>query len=207
MRLKNAARETTPPRLPMGLRLPPGKPFTNQAGLRHRIRERLPPSSQGKPPTKPVMRRRNLSPPSNPPDTTMNIRPLLLFSYALLFPALAAGQSIDFPSPPSGQVLDSGGWLGAERKTRLENELNRHRTAHGLDVLVILWDRGFPPGLTMEELAHRVGERGLAKVTGSLSSTCPTHSSGPPRSSEARARTAMRRRKPALPFPTPSRAE
>ncbi len=28
----------------------------------------------------------------------------------------------------------------------------------GLDVLVILWDRGFPPGLTMEELAHRVGE-------------------------------------------------
>jgi len=88
----------------------------------------------------------------------MNIRPLLLFSYALLFPALAAGQSIDFPSPPSGQVLDSGSWLGAERKTRLEDELNRHRTAHGLDVLVILWDRGFPPGLTMEELARRVGE-------------------------------------------------
>ena len=88
----------------------------------------------------------------------MNLRTLLSFSLVLSFSPGVAGQSIDFPHPPPGQVLDTGGWLGDERKARLESELSRHRKSHGLDVLVILWDRGLPPETTLEELAERVGE-------------------------------------------------
>ena len=86
----------------------------------------------------------------------MNMR--FLTFLCLLLPEVVAGQTIDFPQPPEGQVLDTGGWLGEERKSRLEEELGRYRTSHDLDVLVVLWDRGLPPGTTLEDLARRVGE-------------------------------------------------
>ena len=86
----------------------------------------------------------------------MNLR--LLSFLCLLLPELATGQAIDFPGPPDGQVLDAGGWLGEDRKSRLEMELGHYRSRHDLDVLVILWDRGLPPGTTPEELASRVGQ-------------------------------------------------
>lgn len=86
----------------------------------------------------------------------MNLR--FLTFLCLLLPGVVAGQAIDFPQPPDGQVLDVGGWLGEERKSRLEEELGRYRTSHDLDVLVVLWDRGLPPGATLEALAKRVGE-------------------------------------------------
>ncbi len=86
----------------------------------------------------------------------MNLR--FLPFLCLLLPGVTAGQAIDFPHPPPGQVLDTGGWLGEARKSRLEGELGRYRTSHALDVLVVLWDRGLPPGTTLEELAGRVGE-------------------------------------------------
>ncbi|MED5418997.1 MAG: hypothetical protein VYA27_09855, partial [Verrucomicrobiota bacterium] len=85
----------------------------------------------------------------------MNLRFLIFL--CLLLPGVAAVLAIDFPQPPDGQVLDAGGWLGEERKSRLEEELSRYRTSHALDVLVVLWDRGLPPGTTLEDLARRVG--------------------------------------------------
>ncbi len=86
----------------------------------------------------------------------MNLR--LLCFLCLLLPGVATGQAIDFPHPPAGQVLDAGGWLGEERRSRLEEELGRYRASHALDVLVVLWDRGLPPETTLEGLARRVGE-------------------------------------------------
>jgi len=86
----------------------------------------------------------------------MNLR--LLFFLCLFLPGVVTGQAIDFPHPPSGQVFDTGGWLGEERRSRLEEELGHYRTSHALDVLVVLWDRGLPPEATLEDLARRVGE-------------------------------------------------
>ncbi|MBJ05711.1 MAG: hypothetical protein CMO40_01120 [Verrucomicrobiaceae bacterium] len=88
----------------------------------------------------------------------MSLRNLLSFLALLLLPLPTAGQSIDFPGRPPGHVLDTGNWLGDARKNRLEAELSRYRTSHDLDVLVILWDRGCPPGVSLEELARRIGE-------------------------------------------------
>ena len=76
----------------------------------------------------------------------------------LLLPELATGQSIDFPNPPRGHVLDAGDWLGPGRRTRLEEELGRYHRNHELNVLVVLWDRGLPPGTTLEGLAQRLGK-------------------------------------------------
>ena len=67
-------------------------------------------------------------------------------------------QVIEFPNPPSGQVLDAGSWLGDERRERLENELGRYRSSYAIDVMVVLWDRGLPPETGLEELAGRLGE-------------------------------------------------
>ncbi len=86
----------------------------------------------------------------------MVVRILVLLT--LLAPSPIWGQSIEFPNAPIGQVLDTGEWLGAERRAHLENELGRFRKKHALDVMVILWDRGLPPATGLEELAARIGE-------------------------------------------------
>ncbi len=83
------------------------------------------------------------------------ILPLML---GLLLPTLVTGQSIDFPPAPTGHVLDAGEWLGPGRKARLEQELGRYRGNHDLNVLVVLWNRGLPPGTTLEGLAARLGQ-------------------------------------------------
>lgn len=83
---------------------------------------------------------------------------IFLLIFGLLLPTLASSQSIDFPPPPAGHVLDAGDWLGPGRKARLEQELGRYRRNHDLNVLVVLWNRGLPPGTTLEALAARLGE-------------------------------------------------
>ncbi len=76
----------------------------------------------------------------------------------LTTPATMWGQTIDFPNPPLGQVLDAGDWLGEDRRVRLEKELRHYRKRYEVDVMVILWDRGLPPETSLDELALRVGQ-------------------------------------------------
>lgn len=86
----------------------------------------------------------------------MLVRILLLL--LLLSPAALRGQATEFPKPPDGQILDTGGWLGENRRANLEAELGRYRKEYEIDVMVILWDHGLPPETSLEELADRLGE-------------------------------------------------
>ena len=82
----------------------------------------------------------------------------LLLLLATLLPPLASGQNAAFPSPPPGQVLDSGNWLPDARRRHLESELGRIRLTHQVDVLVVVWEQGLRPGSSLEDLASRLGE-------------------------------------------------
>lgn len=81
--------------------------------------------------------------------------PLLL---TLVGASLLPAQSIEFPLPPDGQVLDRGHWLGKKRTSKLESELTRFRELYDIDVRVVLWDRAVPGDTKLSELAKRLGE-------------------------------------------------
>lgn len=86
------------------------------------------------------------------------MRSLLLLLLILAGASFVPAQSVEFPLPPDGQVLDRGHWLGKERISKLESELGRFRELYDIDVRVVLWDRAVPSDTELPDLAKRLGE-------------------------------------------------